>query len=68
MLKIVKCHRYCPAIQKEVEVDCQYVEVQGKKAGPERVVSCNSKQICKLVYEDEKLVIKLNWQKCVLNK
>lgn len=67
MLQIVKCKRYCPAIESEVVVDCQFVELKGVKAGPERVVACNSKHICKLVYENEKLQIKLNWQKCVLN-
>lgn len=68
MLKISRHNRVCPAIGSEVTVDCQYVEIGGKAAGPEQVVACNSKHICKLVYEDERLMIKLNWQKCVFNK
>lgn len=67
MLKIAKHTRYCPAIQREVIVDCQHVEVSKGASGPETVVSCNSKHICKLVYEDDVLMIKLNWQRCVLN-
>ena len=68
MLRISRRTRYCPAIEREVEVDCQYVEVNGKVVGPERVVSCDSKQVCKIVYEDEVLMIKVNWQKCALNR
>ena len=68
MLRITRSTRFCPAIEAEVVVDCQCVEINGKKVGPDVVLCCNSKHICKLVYEDENLTIKLNWQRCVLNQ
>lgn len=68
MLKIAKFTRFCPAIKADVILDCQFVEINGRKVGPERIIGCNSKHICKLVYEDDKLIIKMNWEKCVLNQ
>lgn len=68
MLRIIQETRICPAIKAEVVVEYQVVEIEGKRLGPERVIGCNSKHICKLLYEDEKIAMRLNWTKCVFNK
>lgn len=68
MLRIAQEKRTCSAIGREVVVEFQVVEIGGKAVGPQAVIGCNSKHICKLLYEDEKIALKLNWRKCVFNK